>query len=359
MSRNIPLITVDLRSEHDVVLVRQRACLVGFDSQDRSHVATAVSEIARNACQYASVGKAEFTLDQNPPTALLINVSDAGPGIPDLALVLGGRYISKTGRGQGLLGTKRLMDRVEIDSKPDQGTRVSLNKDLPRRGLASRRLDVNLIASELARMSSRGVLALYSEVDEKAQQLQRANDLKTSFMANMGHEFRTPLSSIMFRPLLLSSEVVLQFDEEPGISPLQTDEGKVAQILRNFISNALKFTERGSVRVAARSGSDGIVRFTVDDTGIGIATEDRERVFTEFGQVQGSHQRGVKGTGLGLPLARKLAQLLGGDVEVQSTPGSGSTFTAWIPSRFQEESGVGNANKSAKVSAPHQVTSHG
>ena len=103
---------------------------------------------------------------------------------------------------------------------------------------------------------------------------------------------------------------------------------KLAQILRNFLSNAVKFTERGEIRVAAAAGPDDTVDLSVTDTGIGIAAEDLPRIFEEFGQVENHLQRRIKGTGLGLPLSRKLAELLGGSVSVRSEPGVGSTFFA-------------------------------
>ena len=113
---------------------------------------------------------------------------------------------------------------------------------------------------------------------------------------------------------------------------LDTDEGKLGQILRNLVSNALKFTERGEVRVSARPSSDGAaVAIEVADTGIGIAPEDHERIFHEFGQVDSHVQRRVKGTGLGLALSRRLAELLGGSLSVRSAPGSGSVFTLVLP----------------------------
>ena len=135
----------------------------------------------------------------------------------------------------------------------------------------------------------------------------------------------------MLRPLLVSNVVNLVFDEPVGIPLMRTDEGKVSQILRNFISNAIKFTERGEVRVAATLTANGrSVAFSVADTGIGIAQEDQGRIFEEFSQLDHPIQQQVKGTGLGLPLCRKLAQLLGGSVEVSSRPGEGATFIATI-----------------------------
>jgi anti-sigma regulatory factor (Ser/Thr protein kinase) len=126
--------------------------------------------------------------------------------------------------------------------------------------------------------------------------------------------------------------VSLVFDEPDGIPTLHTDEAKVSQILRNFLSNALKFTERGEIRVSARLTPDGdAVVCSVADTGIGIAPEDQERIFEEFTQVDNPVQKRVRGTGLGLPLVRKLATLLGGTVSVDSTPGVGSTFSVTVP----------------------------
>jgi CheY-like chemotaxis protein/two-component sensor histidine kinase len=139
----------------------------------------------------------------------------------------------------------------------------------------------------------------------------------------------------MLRPMLVNESVALVFEDPDDLPLLYTDEGKVSQILRNFISNALKFTERGEVRVTARLSEErDAVAFSVADTGIGIASEDRERIFHEFTQIDSPLQRRVKGTGLGLPLCRKLAELLGGAVAVESTPGLGSTFTAVIPLRY-------------------------
>ena len=115
---------------------------------------------------------------------------------------------------------------------------------------------------------------------------------------------------------------------------MYTDEGKVSQILRNLLSNALKFTERGEIRVTAPFGHRRHGRLSVADTGIGIAREDQERIFEEFGQVENPLQRRVLGTGLGLPLVKRLAVLLGGAISVESALGVGSTFTATIPRHY-------------------------
>src|SRR5262249_36241051 len=102
-------------------------------------------------------------------------------------------------------------------------------------------------------------------------------------------------------------------------------------VVRNFVSNAVKFTEAGEIRVTVALTDRDTVRFAVQDTGIGIAPEHIDRIFEEFGQVENATQRQVKGTGLGLSLARTIAQLLGGTIGVESEVGKGSLFWIEIP----------------------------
>ena len=139
----------------------------------------------------------------------------------------------------------------------------------------------------------------------------------------------------MLRPLVDDNRVELVFEPSDDVAPFDSDEGKIAQILRNFISNALKFTEQGAVRVAAsEDAASGEIRFQVVDTGIGISPDNLQLIFEEFSQIEHPLQRRSKGTGLGLPLCRKLADLLGGRVEVESRVGQGSTFSLILPRRF-------------------------
>jgi len=136
----------------------------------------------------------------------------------------------------------------------------------------------------------------------------------------------------MLRPLVDESRVELVFEQSGIDQPFYSDEGKISQILRNFISNALKFTEHGSVLVfAAHDPEADTIAFAVADTGIGIGAENLQLIFEEFSQIEHPLQRRSKGTGLGLPLCRKLAALLGGRVDVASTIGVGSTFTLTLP----------------------------
>jgi signal transduction histidine kinase len=289
--------------------------------------------------------------------------------------------------GMGIIGTRRLMDGFDISAAPD-GTTVRMVKNIGRhqglltKGIAydlNRRLmartpespyeeieqqnqellktlqelrarqeELELLNHELED-TNRGVVALYAELDERADYLRRASELKTKFLSNVSHEFRTPLNSIislarllmdrmdgdltaeqlkqvryiessardlqemvndlldlakveagkirirpkqfevhelfsalkgMLKPLLADNNSVdLVFDDARDLPMLYTDEGKVSQILRNLISNALKFTPSGQVRVTAQLSSREAVHFSVADSGIGISPEHHEAIF--------------------------------------------------------------------------------
>jgi signal transduction histidine kinase len=145
-------------------------------------------------------------------------------------------------------------------------------------------------------------------------------DLKAVF-----GELRGTLRALATRP-----EVELVVEDPDPAGTLRTDDVLLARVLRNLLTNALKFTERGSVTLAVRWVADTVV-LTVTDTGIGIPEELRERIFEEFYQVpSGVTARGT-GTGLGLPYARRLVTILGGTLTLTSTPGAGSVFTVTLP----------------------------
>ncbi len=451
---NYPLLTLALQREPDLVAARQRAreisALLGFGTQDQIRIATTVSEIARNALRYAGEGRVTFETTAPPraPRAMVIRVSDRGPGIADLNTVLSGRYVSTTGMGLGLTGAMRLMDGCDIQTAAGAGTTVMLTKHLPADAPSitpdtlrdiTRQIDqtanvdsldelqrqnselVSTLAAlrerqeELMRLTheledtNRGVVALYAELDEQAEKLRRADEMKSRFLSNMSHEFRTPLSSVraltrlllpgvdgrlspeqtrqvgfidaaareltdlvndlldlakieagmvvvrpvdfevadlfsalrgMLKPLLVSDQVQLVFDEPEAVTRVFGDESKIAQILRNFISNALKFTTEGEVRVACRpSVQTGYFVLSVTDTGIGVAPEQIELIFEEFTQVENELQQAHKGTGLGLPLCKRLATLLGGTIEVESSVGQGSCFSVTLPVRYRASAG--------------------
>jgi signal transduction histidine kinase len=161
----------------------------------------------------------------------------------------------------------------------------------------------------------------------------------------------------MFKPVLTNPDVVLAFEEPHAVPPLFSDDRKLAQILRNFISNALKFTSRGEVRVSATGNADGTITFAVKDTGIGIAPEFHRAVFQDFTQIDSPVQKRLRGTGLGLSLSKKLAKMLGGDVTVTSTLGSGSTFSLTIPAELTTAT-ADAPHPGAPTSAPGAARGH-
>lgn len=131
-------------------------------------------------------------------------------------------------------------------------------------------------------------------------------------------------------PLVSRTGVTLVVEDPSSVGPIRSDPILLGQVLRNLLSNAVKFTEVGEVRMSAER--DGpLVRFSVQDTGIGIAEEDQPRVFEEFFQARTPLHPGVKGTGLGLTLARRFATILGGDLQLSSAPGVGSSFVIELP----------------------------
>ena len=364
-------------------------------------------------------GKVEFQVKPGTSPGLLIRVQERGPGIKDLQAILDGRYDSSTGLGVGILGAKRLMDQFEIGSS-ESGVTVTMVKGLPKRTSPLTQHDLARVSSELAQYrpqglleelqvqnqellrtlqelrdrqaeiaelhtreleeTNRGVVALYSELDDNAKELRRISDLKSRFLSNMSHEFRSPLNTILSmsgfllsgssgeltpeqekeirfirkaaeglaalvndlldlakveagkaviqveafevaelfeilrgttNPLLSQGSVVLIVEEPVGIPTLHTDEGKVAQILRNFLSNAVKFTERGEIRLAAKAGPGDTVIFSVTDTGIGIALKDQRPRFRGIQSSRRTCPEACKGDGVGSAPVAKARRIAG------------------------------------------------
>jgi len=446
---SLALVKMVIENEQDIVFARQRArqiaVLLGFDNSTQVRIATAVSEIARNAFVYAGGGSITFHIEgKTIPQLLEIVVSDVGQGISNLDTILGGGYKSSTGMGMGMIGSKRLMDSFNVETSKS-GTTVRLGKLLP---LSAPLIDNTVLAtitkalaqapnrnaiSELQHQNkelittldeirkqkeelssingelqdtNRGVVALYAELDERAEYLKRADDMKSRFLSNMSHEFRTPLNSTialarlllnradgdltpeqekqvqfiqknafdlsqlvddlldlakieagrvtlrpsnvnlnilfstlrgMLRPLLVHPTVDLLFEIPDEFPTFISDESKISQILRNFISNAIKFTENGLITVKASQYGDDSIILSVADTGIGIPQDEQSKIFSEFHQVENVLQKKYKGTGLGLPLSRKLAGLLKGRIEFSSEAGKGSTFSLILPMTFNVE----------------------
>jgi signal transduction histidine kinase/CheY-like chemotaxis protein/CHASE3 domain sensor protein len=136
----------------------------------------------------------------------------------------------------------------------------------------------------------------------------------------------------MFEPMAAAKHLQFSVERAPGVpETFVTDGQRVTQILRNLLSNALKFTEHGEVALTVGAGDADTLRFDVRDTGIGIAADKLELIFEAFQQADGSTSRHYGGSGLGLSISREFARLLGGRVSVASEPGKGSVFTLWLP----------------------------
>ncbi|RBP47776.1 signal transduction histidine kinase [Roseimicrobium gellanilyticum] len=136
----------------------------------------------------------------------------------------------------------------------------------------------------------------------------------------------------MFEPVAGQKKVTLKMHISPDAPEvMETDAQRLVQILKNLLSNALKFTEKGTVSLDVSRATGGRLAFAVQDTGIGIAAEHQRIIFEPFHQADGTTSRKYGGTGLGLSISRELTRLLGGEMQLASTPGQGSTFTVFVP----------------------------
>jgi len=441
---NQHLSSILIKNENHILLARQQAKriaeLLHFEAVDQSRISTATSELARDMVLFTSGGEIQFSLKAETNTHtlnLVVRGNDPGP-IEIIAAALEGRGRIRSEQGMGFVNAKRLMDLFSVKRDPENNPQFHFSKQLNHsvqapelssilnqiktdplstsaeihelnqefvrtiEVLNQRQEEINQLTLELEE-TNRGVVALYAELDEKAESIKRADQLKSRFLSHMSHEFRTPLSSIiglsklllnrvdgdlaaeqekqvkfilsaaqgllelvndlldlakieagktevkrakfnvadlisalrgMFRPIQSNSKITLIFDEIDDCPALFTDEAKLSQILRNFISNALKFTEAGEIRVSADFNADEIT-FAVSDTGIGIAAENQKYLFEEFSQLDTPLHKKSKGSGLGLVLCKKLAELLGGNVHFKSEIGQGSTFFVTVPTQYR------------------------
>lgn len=417
-----------IRSAEDVVAARQRvraaADQMGFDLFDQVQIATGVSEIGREIVANGG-GELTLSISTSRPQRLVIGATGidcgdegadaASPGIAAARRLLGPPLDADAGAAACTFS--RLLPHSASPATAGQVLSVgSTNLDQELQHQDSdllRLLELNRVREEELESlkgeldeTNQGVLALYAELDDRAESIRRASEERTRFLSNVTHELRTPLSSIvalcrlvltnqeaplagdqvkqvdyiqksaqdlldfvsdlldlakveagkvavnsvafevedlfvalrgMFRPMLSDSalSIVIEPLSVPG---MVTDESKVTQILRNLMSNALKFTERGEIRVTAvHEPNADVIVFKVADTGIGIGADDLERIFDEFIQVDTRRGRRERSSGLGLPLSRRLAEMLGGSLTVESRVGAGSTFSLSLPRLFTPE----------------------
>jgi signal transduction histidine kinase len=214
----------------------------------------------------------------------------------------------------------------------------------------------------------------------RVEEALRESQAKSRFLATMSHELRTPLNSVhvtlRLEPVDLRQQLVLALDRirsvaeakhlrvelerGPGLF-VRADTDRLAQVMSNLLTNAVKFTpEGGRVSVTAEQ-DDGHVAITVRDTGIGIPAREHGRVFDEFVQLDGGRTRHQEGAGLGLALSRQLVELMDGTISVASQPGAGSAFTVRLPlAAYDRGEGAGARPAEANPTAvPRRLTSSG
>jgi signal transduction histidine kinase len=429
VTRVAPVHRLPIKTSTDVLAARQRvrdaAARFGFDQFDQVQLATGISEVGREILA-AGGGELDFSISPARPRRLVITAKCSGardrtsdfPGVAAARRLIGppsGREADDAGWNfsRVLPRSATIDDGLEaLSAMPADPYRAVHEQDaeLLRLHEELRRRDTELesVSRELEE-TNRGVLALYAELDDKAESVRQISEERARFLSNVTHELRTPLSSItalcrlllkeggaelrneqgkqvayiqksaqdlldfvsdlldlakvgagkvsvhpgpfelddvltalrgMFRPLSADANIPVIFELSP-VPTMETDEQKVTQILRNLISNALKFTESGEIRVSAthdRATDEVIV--TVADTGVGISAGDLERIFDEFIQVESRRGRRERSSGLGLPLSRKLAELMGGSITVESQLGAGSKFRLRIPRLFSQAAGA-------------------
>jgi signal transduction histidine kinase/CheY-like chemotaxis protein len=421
------LVRVQVRDTGGVFLARQLgrevAAELGLERQDQVRVATALSEVGRElilAGQVATVvflaGDGELVIrvghDGAPPRDALT----AAARLMDRVAVTGSvlemaRHRPPGGPADLAAARRRLaallpvsaLDELRQQNEDLIGALAQVQQQRAELLLLNAELEetnrgVMALYSQLSEeleQTNRGVVALYAELEEKSERLREASEAKNRFWANVSHELRSPLNSIiglarlmtapdseataeqrhqaslidgagtgllvlvndlldtakaesgqlqadpaqvdlpalltrlraLLRPMTENRPVSLVVDADGAPARLLTDEVALTAILRNLLSNGLKYTDDGEVRLTVQAAA-GHVDFVVADTGIGIPADQTERIFEEFFQVAGV-RRG--GTGLGLPYARRLTELLGGRLRLASEPGRGTTVTLRLP----------------------------
>ena len=444
MSGAVQLLATALMAEADVFALRRDGRLIaeaaGLDQQDQIRLATALSELGRDRIGCAEL-TVRFALVAEPAPVLEVTFRWTDGPQPAFEALRSTRRLVRdlTVQSVGRRGVVVLRQLVPVSSDSFAGIAERVAGTLQDRAAASREEDLRaqtrdlIVALEESRaqgeelkllnaeleqtntgvmalyselsseleQTNTGVVALHAELEDKSRQLREASEAKTRFWANISHELRGPLNSVIglsrllaeagpdelgeqqreqvsliaasgetlrtlvdelldvakaesgqlvpqpaeielglvlaqleavLRPSVPHPGVALLFPDPHSLPTLVTDETMLTRVLRNLISNSLKFTEAGQVRIEVRTDArPGRVEISVADSGIGIPEQDQRRIFEEFYQVRGPHQRGKAGTGLGLPYARRLVELLGGSLTLTSAPGHGTRVTVDLP----------------------------
>jgi signal transduction histidine kinase len=293
MDKSLPILAVAIRREHDLLLARKRAREIaqalGFSNGDTTRITTAISEMSRNAFEYAGGGSAAFSIESQgrDHQELVIQISDTGPGIADVASVLSPEFQSRTGMGIGVRGTRALMDRFSLESVVGSGTTVVMAKRLPYSAPAFGATDVKRLTDKLAKAADASPLGemhaqnqellhtleelthrnteverlsvIAASAQQRAEEAQlvaeRSLVVRERFMALTTHELRTPLNAIIGYLELLDMEL------QGKITELQrTYFGRIAKASKHLLGVTNDFLEMaqgdaGRLKVARHSGA--------------------------------------------------------------------------------------------------------
>lgn len=237
--------------------------------------------------------------------------------------------------------------------------RTPLNSILLLSRLLTENSDQNLTDDQVEyakviQSSGNGLLSLIDEILDLSKI--EAGKMQLEYANTSVREIAGTLRSL-FEPLAKEKHLAFDIGIADDTSPfIETDRMRLEQVLKNLLSNALKFTQKGSVTLAVTNKDSGRICFAVKDTGIGIPADKQQLVFEAFQQADGSTRRKYGGTGLGLSISRELARLLGGEILLTSEPGQGSTFTLEIPVQklsSEPETDEHIAPAPSKPAAPH------
>lgn len=238
-----------LRYEHDVVLVRRRARaiseLLHFERQDQTRIVTAVSEIARNAFDYAGGGRVEFSLENAPTPTFFIRIRDHGPGIANLEDVLTGRYLSKTGMGLGIRGARRLMEAFSVESAHGE-TCVTMGKPLAKNGRKisdewreeiSRALSKSPPDDPFADIQAQNqeLLRTLGDLQLRERELKVEREMREQFVATLSHDLRSPLTAAKMNSDLILREKDLTPGIEKRASRIRKSIVRADQMIRDLL----------------------------------------------------------------------------------------------------------------------------
>jgi signal transduction histidine kinase len=251
------LLQFGIHGEPDVVRVRRRArelaTLLGFDLQDQTRIATAASEVARNAFQYASGGKVTFSVSTEGAPEFVVHISDSGPGIANLTAVLDGRVKSRTGLGVGLLGSRKLMDALRVESVEGRGTAVELRKALPAHAPMVTPKLLAFVETEMSRASSetpfdevrrqnQELVRVLDDLKSHQAQLARVNvaletrvDFERHLVGIVSHDLRSPLSAILMSAGLLVRRANLDEPQLRAVNRIILAGDRAERMIRDLL----------------------------------------------------------------------------------------------------------------------------